>query len=261
MISDLFPSPQRWPYEKWLYTAWFRFLVRYRRTLLGPVWLLVGPTLFVVTLGLLFAEIGSQNPGQFVPHLTVGLITWTLISGFVTGSTTVFHRSRAQILQGGMSLTDIVMVDICSTFLLFLHQAVLIVVVFAIVGVDLSLYALLSLAGLALLVVNGIWLTHFFGIIGARYRDLDEIVSAIMRIAFLATPIIWMPGESTRGGIMGAFLVFNPFYHYLELIRGPLLGQPASLLSWTVVLAITVVGFLLANHFHRRFARYIPLWV
>ena len=81
----------------WIYTAWFGFLIRYRKTLLGPIWLLVGPILFIVTLGLLFARIGGVEPAKFVPHLTIGLIVWTLISGFVTGSTTVFQRGRAQI--------------------------------------------------------------------------------------------------------------------------------------------------------------------
>ncbi len=82
-----------------------------------------------------------------------------------------------------------------------------------------------------------------------------------MRIAFLATPILWMPGTMGRGGVMGAFLVFNPFYHFIELVRAPLLGNPIAPLSWIVVLAITVAGFALARFFNRRFGRYIPLWV
>ena len=60
---------------------------------------------------------------------------------------------------------------------------------------------------------------------------------------------------------MGAFLTFNPFYHFLELIRAPLLGNPIAPLSWLVVLSITVAGFALAHVFYQRFARLVPLWV
>jgi len=246
-----------------LYFAWFQFLIRYRRTMLGPVWLLVGPALFIALLGLLFSRIGGNDPAVFVPYLAIGLIVWTLITGFITGSTTVFQRGRAQMLQGSMSLNDIVMVDMFSTVIIFLHQTILIVAVFMFFGIGLSFYSLVSLIGLAFLIANGIWLSVFFGIIGARYRDLAEIVQAVMRIAFLATPIIWMPGPGAggRAGVMGAFLVYNPFYHFLELVRAPLLGTPIAPLSWIVVISITVAGFVLAHFFYNRFARIVPLWV
>lgn len=221
----------------------------------------MGPALFIAILGLLFSAVGNVPRAVFVPHLAIGLVAWTLISGFVTGSTTIFPRSRPQILQGGMSLADLVMVDVFTTGLQFLHQVPIIAAVFVIFGLGVGLYALVSLAGLALLIANGVWLTIVFGIIGARYRDLSEIVTAVMRIAFLATPIIWMPGEGARGGILGVYLTLNPFYHFLELIRAPLLGNAIAPLSWVVVLSITALGFGLAQTMYGHFARRVPLWV
>ncbi len=243
------------------YITWFQFLISYRRTMLGPIWLLVSPALFIALLGMLFSRIGGNDPAVFIPHLAIGLIAWTLITGFITSSTTVFQRGRAQILQGGLNLVDIVIINVFTTVLNFLHKIILIVIVFIIFGIDVSFYSLVSLIGLALLIANGIWLSMFFGMIGARYRDLSEVVQAIMRIAFLATPIIWMPGTDGRGGVMGAFLVYNPCYHFLELIRAPLLGNPIAPLSWIVVITITIVGFTLANFFYKRFAHNVPLWV
>lgn len=248
--------------ESWLYVTWLNFILRYRKAAMGPLWLLVGPTLFITVLGLLFSHIGGVEPAVFIPHLTVGLIVWTLISGFVSNSTTTFQRNRPQIMQGGMSLTDLVVVEVFSTILYFLHQVVIIVAVFLIFRVAVGVYAtLVSLIGLALLVTNGIWLTMVFGIIGARYRDLAEIVTAVMRIAFLATPIIWMSGQGGRGRVLDAFLTYNPFYHFMEIVRAPLLGNPIAPLSWLVVVSITVAGFALAQLFYQRFARQVPLWV
>lgn len=248
--------------ETWLYTAWFNFVVRYRKTILGPAWILIAPMLFIVCLGLLFSQVNGIQLDVFIPHLTIGIVVWTLVSGFVTGSTTIFVRNRPQILQGGMTLTDIVMVDVITTILQFLHQVCIIFLVFVFFGKSITPYALVSLFGLILLIANGVWLTHFFGIIGARYRDLSEVIQAIMRIAFLATPIIWMPGANGgRGGVMTTFMTFNPFYHFLELIRAPLMGSQISPLSWTVVIVITICGFVLANTFHRRFSAQVPLWV
>lgn len=244
-----------------LYMTYFDFVVHYRKTMIGPFWALMGPTLFIFTLGLLFARIGNANEDIFIPHLAIGLITWTLISGFVIGSTTVFQRNRSQIMQGGMSIIDIVTVDMFRTILLFLHQVIIIAVVFYLYDVTVAMTSLVSIGGLILLIANGAWLTMFFGIVGARYRDLSEVITAVMRIAFLATPIIWMPADTGRGGMMGAFLTFNPFYHFLEIVRAPLLGNHVTQLSWLVVVTFTLVGFLLTYLFYQRLARRIPLWV
>lgn len=248
--------------ERWVFTAWFRFLVRYRRTVLGPIWMLVAPTLFIATLGLLFAQIGARDITVFLPHLTIGIVVWTLISGFVMGGATVAQRNRQTILQGGLSLTDIVMVEVCSTLIMFLHQTVLIVVILAAFGVAQSWSSLISLFGLVLLVANGIWLTYVFAILGARYRDLSEIVQAIMRIAFLATPIIWMPDAvGGRSVVMSVFLAYNPFYHVLEVIRAPLLGTTIAPLTWAVAIGLPVLGSAVAYLLHQRYARFVPLWV
>ncbi len=241
--------------------TWLNFLIRYRRTLLGPAWLLVGPALFIGVLGGLFSEVGGIPVGIFIPHLAIGLIVWTLISGFFTSSSTVFQRNRPQILQGGLRFADLVLIDVSTTVLHFLHQLIIIVAVFVIFGLSVGLYALISLIGFVLLIANGVWLTIVFGIIGARYRDLAEIVQAVIRIAFLATPIIWMQSEGGRGGIMGPFLTFNPFYHFLELVRAPLLGIAIAPLSWVVVLSMTALGFVFAQLMYDRFARQVPLWV
>ncbi len=244
-----------------LYMTYFDFVVQYRKTMVGPAWVLLGPTLFIATLGLLFSEVSSVPAGVFIPHLTVGFISWTLISGFVTGSTTVFQRNRAKIMQGGMSLQDIVVVDVLRTCLHFLHQTLIVVVVFIIYKIAVTPQALVSLVGLILLIINGLWLTMFFGIVGARYRDLSEVASAVMRIAFLATPIIWMPEQRDTGGVLGLFLTFNPFYHYVELIRAPLLGNPVDPVSWLVVLGITATGAMFTLVFYRRLHFRVPLWI
>jgi ABC-2 type transport system permease protein/lipopolysaccharide transport system permease protein len=197
--------------------------------------------------------------------MTVGLVVWTLIGGFAGQSSTVFQRNRAQLLQGSMSLTEIVMVDVITTTLQFMHQIVIIVAVFIIFMKPLTSYSLLSVIGLALVIANGYWLTMVFGIVGSRFRDLSQIMSAIMRIAFLATPIIWVVPEvasgEARGHLLGKFLLFNPFYHLLEVVRAPLLGNHIEWSTWLIVILMTISGFVLMRFMYTRFGRLVPLWV
>ena len=164
-------------------------------------------------------------------------------------------------MQGGMSLIDICKVDVIRTIIHFLHQVLIILGVFIIFDLPFSQFSLISVLGLGILIINGFWLTVFFGIVGARYRDLTEVITAIMRIAFLATPIIWLPLERGSGGIMGAFLTYNPFYHYLDLIRAPLMGNDISPTSIAVVAIITCVGGVFTFFFYRRLHFRVPLWI
>lgn len=243
------------------YTTWFGFIVGYRKTIIGPVWLVAGPAVFIFSLGFLFANVSGVSSEAFIPHLAVGLIVWTLIGNFITNSSTVFQRMRTPVLQGGLSLHDIIVMDLISNVISFLHQVIIIFVVLYIFSIEVTLYSLVSLTGLAFVLLNGYWVMYFFGILGARYRDLDEVVQMVMRIAFLATPIIWMPEEDGRNSIVGPYLTFNPFYHYLELVRAPLLGKEIELLSWIVVITITLIGYVLGWLFYKKYSRYIPLWV
>ena len=251
--------------ERWIYVAWFSFVVQYRRTTLGPLWLLLHPLLFIALLGTLYAKVARVEPAILIPSMTVGLIVWTLIGGFLTQSATVFQRNRAQLLQGSMNLTEIALVEVIKIVLQFLHQIIIIAGIFIIFMQPVTLYSLLSLVGLALVIANGYWFTMVFGIVGARYRDLAQVLTAVLRIAFLATPIIWVvPGIAAgdaRGGLLGPFLLFNPFYHFLEIIRAPLLGNTIAWSTWTVVFLITIVGFALLDYMQKRFARLVPLWI
>lgn len=249
----------RYP-QYWTYSTWLRFALKYRKTSLGPLWLLVGPSLFVVFLGYMFSQVNSSELNVFVPHLAIGYITWTLMSGYINGGCTVFLRKRSEILQGNMRLTDVVLADNFEIFLHYLHQIIIILCVFLYFKIAPSAYSFHSIIGLILLIYTGFWVTVLLGLIGARYRDLVEIVTSVMRICFFITPIIWIPLEGT-GGALGSFLIFNPFYHYLELIRGPLLDNPVSQLSWIVVIGINMLGTFVTVFTYSKSARFLALWV
>ena len=53
----------------------------------------------------------------------------------------------------------------------------------------------------------------------------------------------------------------NPIYHFIEIVRAPLVSGGASLLSWAVVSAITVTGYLVMILVFSRFRARIAYWV
>jgi ABC-type polysaccharide/polyol phosphate export permease len=77
---------------------------------------------------------------------------------------------------------------------------------------------------------------------------------------FYITPIIW-PADLLRSRQLSWVVDFNPFYHFLEIVRAPLLGNPIAWSTWIVVFLVTIGGFALLDFMQKRFARLVPLWI
>ncbi len=117
---------------------------------------------------------------------------------------------------------------------------------------------LLALPGLALICLNGLWLAFLLGLVSARFRDVPQIVASVVQVAFFLTPIIWKP-ELLPGRAL--VLDLNPFFHFVELVRAPLLGQVPGLASWLAVLGITLGGWLVTLGMYRRYRWRIAYWL
>lgn len=255
------PLKPRIPFVNIVLVSLMRFLIQYRRTAVGPLWTVIGPLLFVFVVGGLYASIMKADKAYFIPYMTIGFITWSLINMLLTQSLTVYQRGRAQVLQNKDAKSFLVYENVVSCLILFCHQALVIVMVLMFYQVPITFYWLASIFGIAVISLNGVWVGEALGILGARYRDLSEMMSSILRLAFLATPIIWVPSSSMVGGIAGHVLNWNPFYHFLEIVRAPIVDHNLAPKSWLIVVLITLAGFAFSNVMKVRYARFIPLWI
>jgi len=93
----------------------------------------------------------------------------------------------------------------------------------------------------------------------ARFRDIQQIVISILQVSMFVTPIFWSP-DQLRGRLVAA-VEYNLLYHYVDIIRAPLLGRAPATLSWVIVFMATVVGWAIAFCLYSRFRRRIPYWL
>ena len=83
--------------------------------------------------------------------------------------------------------------------------------------------------------------------VGARSAQLMEIHDDIL--------------HRQGGGRWANIVELNPLLHYLDIVRAPLLGAHQELRHWAVVLALTIVGWLLAAFAMRQYRARVPYWV
>lgn len=243
-----------------LFLAYSDIRQRYRRSTLGPFWITISTAVMISCIGIIFGGLFKTPMKEFLPFLTVGLILWSLISNCLSEATVVFVSAEPIIKQLPIPLFTHVIRMVSRNVYIFLHNILIFPAVLLIVGKSVGFACLLSLPGLFLLIINLSWMSLLLGIICSRFRDLGQIVASVLQIFFYLTPIIWMPSllpERTSMMILGP----NPFYHLLQIVRGPLIGDVPPLSSWIFTATLAIVGWILTILLFNKYRSRIAYWL
>ena len=244
-------------YELWLFLGWRDVRKVYSRSTLGPFWLTLSMGVMIGTLGILYSQIFKTDIHTYLPFLAISFVTWNLISGSITGACMVFADAAVAIRQMRMPLSLYLLKFVWTQLIAFFHNFVIYILVALIFTVPLGLSALLALPALALIAINAFFAAMILGVISARFRDVPMMVASVVQITFFLTPIIWHADQLSGRSYL---VELNPFYHLIEIIRAPLLGQASDGQSWAIVLALTLVHGGIAFAFFARFRSRIAYW-
>lgn len=241
----------------WTRLAWQDVLLRYRRSWLGPFWLTLSMGVMIASLGIVYGDIFKVNMHDYLPYITVGLLVWGLISSSIADGCQTFIEAEWFIKQIDLPITMFAFRVIARNIIIFAHNCVIYVLVMAVLGVGFSWTALLAIPGLLILALNALCSSLLLGMLSARFRDLPQIVASVLQIAFFVTPVFWRPNLVSNDLVV----MLNPFHHFIELVRAPLLGDAPALSSCLIAGALTVGGIALSLVFSRRFRSRVAFWV
>jgi ABC-type polysaccharide/polyol phosphate export permease len=240
------------------YFAWGEIRSRYSRSVLGPLWLLLNTSVSVACLSVIYSLLLHQDPGQMVPLVTVGLVVWQWLAACVSEASATFTRNAHYIRNIPGPLSSFLLILLLRQAMILAHHLIVVLVVFALFPPTWGWSQLLVLPGLALVVANLAWVCLVLAVTGARFRDLEHTVAAIMPLLFLISPVIYRP-DLLAGN---QWLVWvNPFSYLIALIRDPLLGASPPPFVAAVASGMALVGGLAATLLLGRFRNQIPFWV
>lgn len=252
-------------HELWLQLGWQDIKQRYRRSVLGPLWITIATGVMALALGLLYSVLFKIPVAEFLPHVTVGLIIWNFISGCIKEGSQVFIENEGLIKQLPAALSVHVYRLVWKQTLFLAHNLVIWLALMLLYPRPLGWDLLLALPALALLIANGVWVSMLFGIVATRYRDVAPLLEAGTQLLFYVTPIVWMTQTlQDQGGAISErakLAQLNPLYHYMEVVRAPMIGADLPVYHWWVVLGCTFVGLLLALLAMRQWRFRVSYWV
>ena len=249
-------------YRLWMFLAWQDIRTRYRRSMLGPFWLTLSTGIMVTMMSILYGRLFKLPLDVYAPYLASSTIIWGLMSSLMNEGCNAFMDADSLIKQVRMPLTLHVCRTVWRNFIVFAHNIVILVPVWLIFGTPLHLSGILAaLAALVVIAANGLWIGLLLGALCARFRDIALIVGNLVQVVFFVTPVMWLPSVLEGKGIAQWLVVANPFYHFLEIARAPLLGQALPVESWAIVAAITAAGLIMAALMLGKFKGRIAYWL
>jgi ABC-type polysaccharide/polyol phosphate export permease len=242
----------------WAMLGWQEIRQRYRRSVLGPFWITISTATMIAGMGPLYSRLFGQQLSSYFPYLTVSFVVWLLIANLINDCANAFILNEAYIKQLKLPLSIHILRVVWKNLILFFHNLLIVFVVLAFLQPPLGWHLLQMPLGVLIIALNALWFGILIGALCARFRDIPPTVASMVQVVFFLTPIIWQ--AESLGKHMWAAQI-NPIYHFIEIIRAPIVGGGAKPLSWAVVIAITVLGYGITVAAFSRFRARIAYWV
>ena len=264
--NDLSPATMAWLdllqsvklYWFWMALGWNDILQRYRGSMLGPFWLTLTTGIFIAGLGPLYAKLFGTNPRDYLPTMTMGIVSWSFITSSINESSKVFINSATLMKQMKLPRSMHLFHVLWRSTIVLVHNIPIVVVVMIYAGISPGFYTLAIIPGFLLLCINLLWIGFAVAIIATRYRDVVQIIQSVLTLAFFLTPVLWHP--STRR-VPSWVVHLNPFAAFIEMLRAPLLNAPIDTPHIVMALSTAVIGLFLSWRLFVRYRKYIIYWV
>jgi ABC-type polysaccharide/polyol phosphate export permease len=234
---------------------------KFRRSYFGFSWLILQQLVFAFGAGFLWASIFGLKPGEFIPSITIGFALWGfIVASFVEGSSS-FITSAGYIKQIALPL-NVYIGRIMALNLTILAIAFSVAILVAILfGAFHPIGILKVLPGLALLILCMFGTMRFFGIVGARFRDVPHGLGSLFQMLFVVTPIIY-PASILEDRGLGWALHINPFSSLIEVVRRPLLtGEFADPYHYIVTIILTILAISVSSYLFKKLQHNVVYWL
>lgn len=242
----------------WWTLAWYDTVLRYRRSMLGPLWLTISMGLMLLGMGPLYSALFNVPLTRFFPHLTLGIIFWTFFTTTINDGCNVFIAAARYMKSGEFSGSLFVWRSLARNFIQLAHHIVLYVPVALWAGIRPSASMLLFIPGMMIVLMNLHALSITLGIICARFRDVALIMTSVLQLLMFLTPVFWLPDSLPS---RAHFILYNPLAQMLDVVRLPLLSDSPAPGTWRFLALFTLLNVAVAAVLYARNRRRLVYWL
>ncbi len=241
-----------------LYFGWDDVRMQYKRTFLGPIWLTFSTCAWIFAMALVMASLFGQSIGDFLPRTAAGMFVWTFFSLSILDGANVFVNAAPLINSTRLPLLFHPLRAMVRYIILYGHYLAVCLLLMIALGHPPGLLALLAIPALLIHVGTSLGIVLMMGLINTRYRDILPIAGVMCQLMPLMTPIAWQRDMLKKYTWIADA---NPFYHLIEIVRAPLMGEVPATLSYLVAGGTMLVTLTLGLLIYRRVRYHVIFWV
>ena len=254
--KDLFAGTKLW--KLWSRLAYRELQLSVKRTVLGPLWLIIHRIFMAVAFSFLGAILFGSTAGLNTDIL-IGFMVFAIITGYLQSANSALV-STASLSDSGLPVSVRFLKPWAREFQLSLLSAG----VLSIVSISLGTFSLKTfLLITALILVMSLWgLGLMFAIapVALRFRDVAQIVTFASTVLMFLSPIFWKIEDIKNKELADIILTYNPIADFIfilrEVINNESLNADYIRGSCIQTIVILVIGFISFAATRRR----IPYW-
>jgi len=146
----------------WAYLAWQDVISKYRRSILGPLWIAGGMVSTSLAISISLGAMSGQPLREFLPFAMAGILVWTHFIGIlISEAPELFVGAQGSIKNNAFPFMFYVFRFAARSLIIFLHNIVVLFLVmlsvstktYMVMNMNILLFLLLALLSLLLLLV------------------------------------------------------------------------------------------------------------
>lgn len=239
--------------RQWIYLGWVDIKGRYRRTALGPFWLVITTFISIAMMGVVYGTIFKVSLSDYIPYIAAGIIVWFFINGFIIESCNGLISYKFLLLTKPIPVSLIIVRIASRNLIIFFHNLIVLILCLIFFNRLFSVLYIHFFIGVIINSLIGISLGISLSLICVRFRDIVQLITSLMSIMFLVTPIVWNKELLEHRDYLASW---NIFTHLIDLIREPLLGKVPTLNTYITTLLVLLIFTLIARYLTSKFRNF-----
>lgn len=244
--------------EIWFYMALIDIQLRYKRTALGPFWLVIVSFITILCIAALGTILFRVKWGDFFPYVACGMVVWTYIAAMITDCCTLYIAQLGIIKHINVPLLSFGFRSFVRNTIIFVHSIPVLFLILLYYGIFSPVYLILLIPALLIFTVTTLAMSILIGFACTRYRDVLQLIQALIGILAFMTPIMWQPKMLGEHQYLANF---NPFTHYIAIIREPLLGHIPDSINYIFTTTFAFVTLGIAAIVYNKYRKELVHWL